>query len=155
MNDVEAIRKELTGGDKWSSDGEVSSAFALAVNSFTGWPVDAWAGVRDEQGRLRKLYWVKGNALGELTAKGDQNALTVVGSMHLISNIRTVQLAAEVSLDDYHLGHGRRKITVVVDGGESLVVDVETCTGHLRLRADCFIDALVTAMSAKSSPGDS
>ncbi|ORV98910.1 hypothetical protein AWC13_11945 [Mycobacterium kubicae] len=111
--------------------------------------------MRDEQGRLRKLYWLKGNALGQLTARGDENGLTVTGSIHLISNIRTVHLAAEVTLDDYHFGHGRRQITVVVDGGEDLVVDVESCTGHLRLRADGFIDALVAAIAAKSSPGDS
>lgn len=111
MTDVEQIRTELSG-DRFSQEPQASFVFALAVHSFTRWPVDAWAGMRDDQGRLRTLYWIQGNTLGKIVAEGDENSLTISGVMQLISNISAVHITAEVSLDDFVVGRGRRAVTV-------------------------------------------
>jgi hypothetical protein len=82
--DVEKIRDALSG-DRFAQ--EPSLVFALAVHNFTRWPVDAWAGVRDEKGRLRTFYWIQGNTLGQLIAEGDENSLGIAGSVQLISRL--------------------------------------------------------------------
>lgn len=128
--------------------------FALAVHSFTHWPVDAWAGVRDEKGRLRTFYWIQGNTLGQLIAHGDENSLDITGSVQLISNVTAVRIAAQVNQDDFLAGHGRRVITIEIDGGADIVVDAERSTGHLRERANAFIDALLTAVSNQPTGSD-
>ncbi|OQZ88034.1 hypothetical protein BST11_24920 [Mycobacterium alsense] len=120
--------------------------FALAVHSFTRWPVDAWAGIRDGQGLLRTLYWIQGNTLGQLVAEGDENSLKVTGSVQQISNISAVHIAAEVSQDDFVVGRGRRSVTVKVDGAKDITVDVAQCEGHLREQANAFIDTLLDAV---------
>lgn len=94
--------------------------FALAVHSFTRrWPVDAWAAVRDDQRRIRKLFWLHGNTVGQLVGEGDENSLQITGSVQPLSAIRGIRIAAEVSLNDFSVGYGRRAITVPVDAGRT------------------------------------
>lgn len=147
VTDVEQIREALSGDDRFSREQPASLVFALAVQSFTSWPVDAWVALRDKQGLLRTLYWIQGNALGHLIAEGDETHLDVTGSVQPISNINAVRIAAAVSQDDYSAGRGRRKVTVEVDGAQDITVDVAQCRGHLRERANEFIDALLAAVS--------
>lgn len=143
---IEQIRNELSGENKFSQEGEASAVFALAVNGFTDWPVDAWAGKRDGQGRLRTLYWIKGNTIGMLTAEGDSNSLAVTGWLIPISNIKAMRFAAKVSTDHYNLGHGEREITIEIEGYGDISLNVADVTGHLRIRANDFINALLDAV---------
>lgn len=153
VTDVEEIREQLSGA-KFSQEPQASSVFALAVRSFTRWPVDAWAGVLDECGRLRTLYWIQGNTLGQMFAEGDEDSLTVSGTVQLISNIRAVRIAAQVSLDDYGAGRGRRAVTIEVSDGQGITLDVGNCTGRLRERANEFVDALLDAVSSRPVRAD-
>lgn len=150
---VEQIREALSGDDRFSRYPAASLVFALAVRSFTSWPVDAWVALRDEQERLRTLYWIQGNVLGQLIAEGDETHLDVTGSVQPISNINALRIAAAVSLDDYSAGRGRRIVTVQIDSAQDIIVDVDQCRGHLRERANEFIDALLAAVS--NPPGRS
>jgi hypothetical protein len=147
VTELEEIRNALYGESAFSRVSVVSWGFALAVRSFTRWPVDAWAGVRDANGRLRTLYWIQGNTLGQLTAEGDEDNLTIAGAVQPISKISAVRIAGQVNDDDLSAGQARRAVTVKVSGGDDITVDVAECKGHLRVRANEFIDALLAAVS--------
>lgn len=148
MTEIEEIREALSG-DRFSGEGSASLVFALAVHSFTSWPVDAWAALRDDQGRIRSLCWIQGNTLGQLVAEGDENSLSITGAVLPISNIKAVRIAAEVGEDDFLVGRGRRAITISVDGADDITLDVAKIRGHLRERANEFIDALLDAIRQK------
>jgi hypothetical protein len=89
VTDLQQVRNALAG----DSGTQVSWAFALAVHSFTRWPVDAFAVERDQNGRLRTVCWIQGNALGQLTADGDDDSPTINGAVLSIAKIDAVQLA--------------------------------------------------------------
>lgn len=144
MTDLKQIHGALTR----DSNANVSWAFALAVQSFTRWPVDAYAVEADERGRLHTVCWIQGNTLGKLTAAGDDESPVITGAVQAISNIGAVQVAATVTDDDFGPGRARRAVTVALDGGEEIKVDVAKLRGqHLRERANEFIDALLSAVS--------
>ncbi|MCV7380256.1 hypothetical protein H7K38_16555 [Mycobacterium alsense] len=105
MVQLEEITDALRGGNRFEAI-ELNTNFVRAVQSFTRWPVDAWAGVLNEKGRLRTLYWVKGNALGQLVAEGD-NELTATANVWSISNVEHVRVAANVADDDFVEGRPR------------------------------------------------
>lgn len=151
MTELEEIRNALSGaGDAVGfrpSRVQVTWEFVLAVHSFTRWPVDAWAGVRDESGKLSTLHWIQGNTLGTLSADGSDGQPTVTGSVQFLSNIGAVKIAAEVDENDFGPGRARRSITVNFVGGEDITLNVAETSGHLREQANQFIDALLDAVS--------
>lgn len=129
----------------------VNPMFVRAVQTFTRWPVDAWAGELNENGHLRTLHWIKGNLLGRLVAEGD-GELSVTASVWPIANI-AVGLAATVGEDDFFAGRPLRKLTVKVVAGDEISLDVGEVTGHLRERANEFVDKLLDAVAAADSFG--
>ncbi|OQZ87669.1 hypothetical protein BST11_26890 [Mycobacterium alsense] len=145
MVQLEEITDALRGGNRFEAI-ELNTNFVRAVQSFTRWPVDAWAGVLNEKGRLRTLYWVKGNALGQLVAEGD-NELTATANVWSISNVEHVRVAANVADDDFVEGRPLRTVTVEVSAGQSISLDVAECKGHLREHANEFVDKLLDAVS--------
>jgi hypothetical protein len=145
MVDLEEITDALRGNNRFAGI-QVHPNFVRAVQSFTRWPVDAWAGVLNENGPLRTLYWIKGNALGQLAAEGD-NELIVTANVWSISNIEAVRVVANVGEDDFLPGRPLRTVTVKVSAGEDISLDVAKCTGDLRERANEFIDKLLDAVS--------
>ncbi|MEE6167672.1 MULTISPECIES: hypothetical protein [unclassified Mycolicibacterium] len=160
MADVNEIRDQLVG----NSGRQVTLAFVLAVGSVVRWPVDAFKfehnADRDDE---RIFYWIQGNAIGKLTARGDSDSPAISAIIHPVSEINNVVVLAKRV--DQGLGPGeiRRAITVSfveqigTEGSESesalsITIDAANETNpNARDQADNLINAILDAVAGHNA----
>ena len=131
-------------------------AFVLALQGFIRWPPDAFTVDRDQRNKVQTLYWIQGDAIGQLTAEGDDDSPTITGALRSLGEIETVYVGAKI-IDNRDFGPGevRRAITVRFRSGDEIKVDVASYANqHLRDRANEFINEILSAAAGDDLSDD-
>lgn len=111
------------------------------------WPTDGFAREKVSSTQ-RRLVWLDGRVLGELTYDNDDvQSRKVIATIRPLAQIRHVELEATVRMEQMKRRHWR-KLAVHLTEGDTITVDTANYTNDsLRDHAERFIDNLLDALA--------